>query len=122
MAIAIVARPTDYEMPSDAFGGCFGNYEQEIVARNIMLMMKAQGNQFKPFTWEQYKGFCHHNPVGEQAVLNIMVNGGKRPGGSYNPGGRLDWNPKKKTYCVNEMFLACIMKFKKKKARILPDD
>lgn len=60
-------------------GSVFRNTECEIVLRNIVLLQENQSpNEWTPFSWEDYKGFCTHRvSEKERGVLKAFVNGGK---------------------------------------------
>lgn len=63
-------------------GSEFQNSESETILRNIILLQKNKNpDEWRPFTWEEYEGFCTHEVSNlERQILNAMVNGGRPVG------------------------------------------
>ena len=113
-------KPSDYNL--DFTGSDLGS-EVERVMKNIMIMLKNQGDEIKIFTWAGYKNFCSHVVTdGEKEVIDLSVSGGNyhnRMGGqSYISSGIIEKISKmgedKDIYMFTEKFLKAIEPFKKK--------
>ena len=115
---ALIAKPSDYNLSGSFTGSGFGHSQTETIARNIMLLMKHKKDQFRPFTWKQYKKFCSHKVTStELEVIQAMAwfgwvrfGDGSR---DYISGGYLDWDRDKETFSVSEFFLDQIDTIKK---------
>lgn len=46
-------KPSDFI--NHPFASVLNKTEHEMVARNIMVILKRTGNEFRPLSWEQYK-------------------------------------------------------------------
>jgi len=80
-------KPSDVVKP--LFDTVWQNTEKEIVASNICKLSRFKnGDDWKPFTWEDYVSFCsHHVTSGEQDILDGFVGTGyleKDPAGTYS--------------------------------------
>ncbi len=62
-------KPSDVKRP--LCGTPWRNGEKETIASNILALAKlAKGNEWNPFTWEDYIAFCEHAVTsGELAIL-----------------------------------------------------
>lgn len=108
-------KPSDYNL-RDFCGSKLRSCEAEEIARNIMLLLKANGDEFKPFTWKQYKKFCTHKVTkSDLRVIELFEFGGfygmafvKRP---YIPGGILVRQGKK--FAVTNRLLHYLDMFRK---------
>ena len=54
------------------------NYERETIAENILKLSHFRnGDEWRPFTWDEYVEFCSHTPTqGEAAILDEFANTG----------------------------------------------
>jgi len=44
--------------------------EKETVATNILKLSRFRNdNEWKPFTWKDYTGFCSHKPIREEKAI-----------------------------------------------------
>lgn len=46
-------RPSDYT--SIPMGSTLQNFQSEMIAKNIMVILSRTGNTFRPLSWEEYK-------------------------------------------------------------------
>ncbi len=115
-------KPSDYNL-HDFCGSKMKCGEAEEVARNIMLLLKAANDEFKPFTWKQYKKFCTHNVTkNELKVIELFEFGGRygtaREGRTYIPGGMLVRQGNK--FAVTNRFLQYLDMFRKNGVELDP--
>lgn len=83
-------RPKDIKTDHWFMGSEFRNAECETVLRNIVLLQQ-QFEDWTPFTWDDYIGFCTHSvTLEERSVLDTFVTGGKSPGSAWIEAGWLD--------------------------------
>jgi len=54
------------------------NLERETIATNILVMSRhGNGDEWRPFTWDEYVEFCSHTPTrGEAAILDEFAETG----------------------------------------------
>lgn len=72
-------KPSDFgdDVGSWFVGSPLQNCEQEIVARNVVTVCRRRGDEWEPFTWEEYKCTVDHSPGWrEHGVLNELVGKG----------------------------------------------
>ncbi len=110
------AKPSDYRL--NFTGSGLGSCEAEQVTKNIMIMLKSQGDEIKPFTWAGYKNFCSHRVTNnEKKIIDLLVHGGKYydniGGHSYIPSDMIEKIGDKETYAFTEKFMKIIKEFKK---------
>ncbi len=69
-------KPSDVIKP--VMGTPWRNYEKEIVAMNIIKLSRFRnGDEWKPFTWDDYVKFCSHQPTqGEATILDNFARTG----------------------------------------------
>ncbi len=54
------------------------NCEKEMVARNLVKLSRyGNDDEWRPFTWQEYEGFCSHGPsYGESRIFDEFVDTG----------------------------------------------
>lgn len=63
-----IIKPSD--VTKRLVGTVWQNREKEIVAINILKLAQHQlGDDWKPFTWEDYASFCSHPPSYKEEVI-----------------------------------------------------
>lgn len=62
--------------------------EYEMIATNLLKMSKfGNGDTWKPFTWDDYCGYCSHKPSdGERYIIENLANTGylRKEGDTYH--------------------------------------
>jgi hypothetical protein len=78
----IELKPSDFAKISP-MNCVFKHHEHEIIAQNIMQILKRTGNEFRPLSWKEYKderlkdrGFTE----AEKPYFNLVVNWCTLPG------------------------------------------
>ena len=70
-------KPSDIDLKGGLMGSEFCKCEKEVIARNIILIAKNNGDTWFPFTWEEYCAKCTHTPSLEECrILNGFVSDG----------------------------------------------
>ncbi len=55
----------------------FGKSETETIARNVVIISQKTGDQWQPFTFEEYVARCTHaGACNEQGFLNVLAENG----------------------------------------------
>lgn len=73
-----MAQPSQFmKHPYDSV---FANFEKEVVARNIMVILKRTGDTFRELSWEEYrterlkdKGFHESEIVAFDSVVGYTI-------------------------------------------------
>jgi len=95
-------KPSDFDTKQRFMNTIWQNSERETIARNIVIFLRKHGDEFVPFTWNQYRQkCCHAVEAGEEVFLNALAKEGY-----------LDMT-EDGYYKVNLAFLGAINKFKK---------
>lgn len=69
-----IVKPSDFGT-SRLCGSNLQKCEKEIVARNIIVISELNGDQWFPFSFEDYKQHCKRDDYsGEEAILDDLVN------------------------------------------------
>ncbi len=98
-----IPKPSQIDTKNHFFNSVWEHCETETVARNIVLISEWNDDEWKPFTWEQYKDMCKHKVSnGEYGELTSMAKTG-----------HLDHNKKTDTFAPNIRFVAEVSKWKK---------
>ena len=70
---AKVAKPSDFDLRMRLIGSPLQNTEMELVAANIILISQQNGDEWTPFSWEEYKARCSHKvSLAESGILEML--------------------------------------------------
>lgn len=75
-------KPSDFgtDVRRQFAGSPLQNFEMELVARNVVTVCMRRGDEWKPFTWDDYRNTVDHlkdkQGLGEKAVLHQLVEKG----------------------------------------------
>lgn len=74
--LTAAVKPSDIKIDKD-FMDTFGDNDIEVIARNIVIISKKNGDQWQPFTFDDYVRLCSHGSAcNEQGMLNVMAQKG----------------------------------------------
>jgi hypothetical protein len=95
----INVKPSEIKISSGLCGSQLGKSEKETIACNIIVINKKNGDEWRPFSWDDYCAGCSHEVTdSEKAVLDQFVKDGL-----------LALEDDK--YSVNDAFVAALWKF-----------
>lgn len=70
-------QPSDFETEKYFMESPFQNFEQEMIARNIVIICQRNGNYWIDFSWEGYQLHCNHKVTDkEKDILDGFVSKG----------------------------------------------
>lgn len=95
-------KPKDVDLRNGLCRSAFNKSEYEIIAKNIVIISIRFGNEWKPFSEEDYKEQCDHKVT--DSKLGWLRTMDKK--------GFIDFDGKR--YSVNLKFLATLSEFLKK--------
>lgn len=94
-----VVKPSDFNLQSEFMGSSFGKSELETIARNVVIICKKCGDEWKPFSFDDYASRCEHTVTrAEQSTLDYFVRENLL---SFHGG----------EYCVTTLFIAKLAQF-----------
>ena len=84
--LLLITKPSQYDRSNTFMGSHFGRSETEQIASNIIFILKKSGDEWKPFSQDDYTNGCTHKVTGSEfSEMDSMVRNGylKVEGGKY---------------------------------------
>jgi len=97
----ISVKPSEFDYQKGLWDTPFRNSEKETIARNIIFFSHKNGDEWKSFSFDDYRSMCSHNVTdSEKSILDGFVKDGL-----------LSFEDDK--YDVTDAFVALLWKFVK---------
>ena len=63
MALKETVKPRNINIASELMGSTLRSGKKETIASNIIVLSRANNNEWLEFTWGEYREKCRHNPT-----------------------------------------------------------